>query len=97
MKLQFSDTMKQWDGEGGWFYIRVPKEHYSDLQELGAHYGRGFGAIKVRPTIGKSTWETSIFPDSSDKSYLLFIKKAIRKSESLSLDDVLSCELEIIE
>jgi hypothetical protein len=33
--------------------------------------------------IGKSLWQTSIFPDSKSGSYLLPVKKAVRLKEGL--------------
>ena len=44
---------------------------------------RGWGAIKVRVTIGKTTWETSIFPDGNPVKYFLPVKKEVRTKEHL--------------
>jgi hypothetical protein len=43
----------------------------------------GFGALKVQATIGKSTWQTSIFPSVQHKGFLLPVKATIRRSEKL--------------
>ncbi len=93
MKLSFSDTVKQWEGEGGWFYVRLPKDTYGDLHEIGQSMGRGFGAIKVSVQTGKTTWDTSIFPDSKDESYILFLKKSVRQAESLDVGSKSTFEL----
>lgn len=83
MNIIFKDIVKQWTDVGGWHYVRLPKDTYSDLKEIGQSGKRGFGAIKVRVAINQTEWETSIFPDNKDKSYILFIKKTIRKIENL--------------
>jgi hypothetical protein len=53
---------------------------------------RGFGSIKVRAKIGKSVWDTSLFP-SKEGPYLLAIKKSVRFDEGIEAGDVvkISC------
>jgi len=34
-------------------------------------------------TVGSSTWNTSIFPDTKSESFLLPVKKAVRVAEDL--------------
>jgi Domain of unknown function (DUF1905) len=48
---------------------------------------RGWGAIKVRATIGDANWDTSIFPDKSSGGWLLPVKAAVRKAEGLVAGD----------
>lgn len=42
----------------------------------------GFGSIKVRVTIGETSFDTSIFP-TKDGPYLLPVKASVRKKEGL--------------
>jgi hypothetical protein len=37
--------------------------------------------LRVQVTVGGSKWTTSIFPDSVRGSYVLPIKRAVRKAE----------------
>jgi hypothetical protein len=51
---------------------------------------RGFGSLRVRATIGETTWETSVFPQGSATaapSWLLPVKAAVRKAEGLAEGD----------
>lgn len=48
---------------------------------------RGWGAIKVRATIGDTCWDTSIFPYKSSGGWLLPVKAAVRKAEGLAAGD----------
>lgn len=56
----------------------------------------GWGSIKVRATIGKSTWDTSVFPEKGSQAYLLPVKAGIRKSESIQSGDTVSVVLELL-
>ncbi|MEU3627219.1 DUF1905 domain-containing protein [Amycolatopsis coloradensis] len=57
---------------------------------------RGFGAVRVGVGIGGSEWKTSIFPDSQRGSYVLPVKKAVRKAEGLEEGDVAKVTIELI-
>ena len=50
---------------------------------------RGFGSVRVRATIGSSTWTTSIFP-ASQAGYVLPVKRPVRVAEEWSVVDNLS-------
>lgn len=55
--------------------------------------GRGFGSLKVRATIGGSTFDTSVFP-SREQGWLLPVKAAVRKAERLGDGDEAEVVLE---
>jgi hypothetical protein len=44
---------------------------------------RGWGSIKVRATVGDTSWETSIFPAKDFGGWLLPVKASVRKAEAL--------------
>jgi hypothetical protein len=52
--------------------------------------------LRVRATIGTSTWTTSIFP-SSGGGYVLPVKRPIRAAESLVVGDVATVIVELID
>ena len=68
-----------------------------DIRELFDGPRRGFGAVKVRVTVGTSTWTTSIFPDSASGCYVLPVKRAVRKAEALDIGDVAATTVELID
>ncbi|MBK7844180.1 MAG: DUF1905 domain-containing protein [Bdellovibrionales bacterium] len=45
----------------------------------------GWGRLKATESIGKTHWQTAIWHDSKFKSYLLPIKSAVRKDESIEI------------
>jgi Domain of unknown function (DUF1905) len=51
---------------------------------------RGWGSIKVRATIGDTSWETSIFPAKDLGGWLLPVKAAVRKAEGLIVGDAVT-------
>jgi len=48
---------------------------------------KGWGSMKVLATIGDTSWETSIFPANDAKGWLLPVKAAVRKAESIVAGD----------
>ena len=96
MDLKWEAKVDTWGPDGGWHFVRLPRDTYADLRELASPHKRGFGSIKVRVNIGVTVWETSLFPDSKDKSYILFIKKAVRKAESINLGDIVKTSATIL-
>lgn len=61
---------------------------FSDLK-------RGWGSLQVKVTVGKTSWDTSIFPDSKRGAYLLPIKSEVRKKEDITVDSIISYTLTI--
>lgn len=55
----------------------------------------GWGSIKVRATIGKSTWDTSVFPEKGSKVYVLPVKVSVRKAERIQSGDMVSVVLRL--
>ena len=68
---------------GNWHFITVPKEVTEDIADRYAEKKRGWGSLRVSTTIGKSTWESSIFPDKKSGCFVLPVKAAVRKAEDL--------------
>lgn len=82
-KYVFRAQVWVYDGNGGWYFVSVPKKMTKEITEKFADYKRGWGSLKVTVSIGKTTWNTSIFPDNKTKSYLLPLKAAVRKQENI--------------
>lgn len=53
------------------------------MRRLESGRRRGWGAMKVRASVGGTDWDTSIFPDKSSGGWLLPVKAAVRKAEGL--------------
>jgi hypothetical protein len=97
-KHRYVCTGKIWlyPGESAaWHFVTLPKKEGVQIKEMYAPLRRGFGSLPVSVTIGKTTWDTSIFPDSRSGSYLLPLKAAVRKKEELLVDDSITFTLTI--
>lgn len=73
----------RYPGMDAWFFAMIPVSAGKQIKKTyGAHAG-GWGSLKVNATMGKTTWQTSIFPDKKSGSYVLPLKAAIRKAEQI--------------
>jgi Domain of unknown function (DUF1905) len=55
---------------------------------------RGWGSLKVRATIGDTSWDTSMFPDK-ERGWLLPVKAAVRKAEGLVVGDAATVTVDL--
>jgi hypothetical protein len=93
MNIEFTGTIFIWKGPAPWFFVTVPKEQSRDLKEISGLVTYGWGVIPVRVRIGKTEWQTSLFP--KDGRYLVPIKASVRKAENLEEGDNVTVRLEV--
>jgi hypothetical protein len=70
-------------GEAAWYFVTLPHDVADEIDHVTSESRRGFGSVRVEVTVGATTWNTSIFPDTKSASFLLPVKKAIRLAEAL--------------
>ena len=95
-KCEFTADLWRWQAQSGWFFVTVSDEASAVIRER-PRPPRGFGSVRVRATIGSTTWATSVFPDSTRGAYVLPVKKAVRTAESLDEGDPADILLEVLE
>jgi hypothetical protein len=95
----FEAEVWRWDARraDSWAFVSLPADASEEIRELADGPPRGFGSLRVRVTIGGSTWTTSIFPDAKRNCYVLPLKHAIRKAEDLEVGDVARVTAELID
>ena len=81
-------------GDAPWHFVTINKKDMEIIHKDVLSYG-GFKSIKVNVTLGKTNWRTSIFKDKDD-SYLLPIKKEVRRLENVKEGDKIDFKLEVI-
>ena len=98
MRLTFVSPLWQWEARSdSWWFVTVPADESDELAELPLP-PRGFGSIRVRATIGGTTWTTSVFPsDRGAGGYVLPLKKAVRKAEGLGPESTPEVTLETVD
>ncbi len=84
-------------GEAVWFFVTVPEDVSDDIEARTVDESRGFGSVRVRVSVGATTWATSVFPDSKRGAYILPVKKAVRKAEGIDDGDVVTITLELVD
>ena len=99
MLVEFDAELWLWEArrQETWTFVSLPVEASEQIRELAGGVARGFGSLRVRVTLGGSTWTTSIFPDSGREAYVLPVKRAIRQAESLDTGDVAGVTVELLD
>ena len=95
-RCRFTADLWRWEAQEGWFFVTVPVEESARIRER-PRPPRGFGSVRVRVTIGRSTWSTSVFPDTTRGAYVLPVKKSVRRAEDLEEGDPAEVLLEVLE
>ena len=76
-----------YSGKGAWYFVTLPQDCATEIsyfsKVLNGGKRAGWGSVRVTVQIGKTIWQTSLFPDSKNKSYVLPIKAAVRKAENI--------------
>jgi hypothetical protein len=93
MIIEFNGKILFWKGPAPWFFVPVPAEQSRDLKAISGLVTYGWGVIPVHVRIGKTEWQTSLFP--KDGLYLVPIKASVRKAENLEEGDNVTIRLEV--
>ena len=98
VKVVFDAELWLWDARRTetWTFVSLPVSHSEEIRDLAGGLRRGFGSVRVRATIGSSTWTTSIFP-GSQAGYVLPVRRPVRVAEALDVGDVATVTVELID
>lgn len=98
MKKNFTIKAKvwRWPGDGGWHFVTLDKKMSEGIRKV---YPKGF--VKVNVRVGKSGFDTSLFPHTLNKKlkqveYLLCINKKVLKSEGIYPGDEIKILIKMI-
>jgi hypothetical protein len=93
MEIEFSGKIWFWRGPAPWYFITVPAEESNDLKMISGIVTYGWGMIPVHVRIGKTEWETALWP--KDGLYIVPLKTSVRKAENLEEGDEATVLLEV--
>lgn len=96
LTLKVRSKLWLYPGVGGWHFITLPLKQAKVIKASRHGTRRGWGSLPVKATIGKTIWNTSLFPDSKSQSYVLPVKASVRKSEQIEEGDTVSLILEVM-
>lgn len=92
-KFTFSSKIWKYDGQAAWHFVSLPKILSKEIRKEFFDESAAWGSIKVIAKIGKTEWDTSIFPDTKLGCYLLPIKAKVRKLEGAEEGDRIEVSL----
>jgi hypothetical protein len=97
VRVVFDAELWLWDARraDAWVFVGLPAGESEEIRDLAGGLRRGFGSLRVRATIGRSTWTTSIFPGRA--GYVLPVKRSIRVAEALDVGDTATVTVELID
>jgi hypothetical protein len=81
---EFTAQLWRWESNAAWHFISLPEEVTDEIDERWGGSTGGFGAVPVEVRIGRTRWQTSIFPDTGRGCYVLPVKKPVRTAEGLA-------------
>ena len=85
----------EYPGNAAWHFISLPKKTAAEILRLHKTRTRGWGSLPVRVIRGTTAWDTSIFPDKKNSTFLLPLKKDVRLRESIRAGDRISLRITI--
>ena len=85
--VAFTSPCWLYAGKGAWYFVTLPPDSAAEIsyysKALNGGKRTGWGSVRVTVQVGETVWQTSLFPDSKNKSYVLPIKAAVRKVENI--------------
>jgi len=91
--LTFRGEIWSWRGPAPYHFVTVPDEESAAIEAVAPMVTYGWGVIPVTVRIGGTEWTTSLFP--KDGGYVVPLKDAVRRAESLALGDTVEIALTI--
>lgn len=91
--MAFEGEIWYWRGPSPYHFVWVPEDVCVGIRAIASDVTYGWGMIPVRGRIGRTEFETSLFP--KDGRYVMPIKDAVRDAEQLDDGDTVSVELAI--
>lgn len=73
----------RYKGDGPWHFVYVNKELSQKIRDTARNNKKATSFVRIKATIGKTSWQTSLFP-TKDGPYVLCIKAEIRAKEGIT-------------
>lgn len=95
-EFTFEAELFEWDGPQSWFFVGLPADLADVIQEVHGEHARGFGSLRVEVGLGGQVWRTSIFPDAKRGTYVLPVKKEVRRKAAVDAGDLVEIDLSVL-
>ncbi len=93
MQIIVTGPIVEWRGPAPYHFVVLPFDDADRIAEVASAVSYGWGMIPVHCQIGATDWTTSLWP--RQETYVIPLKDSVRRSEGLSLGDVVTVELSI--
>jgi hypothetical protein len=91
--LAFTASLIEWRGPAPFVFAPVPADLTGEIRFAAHEASYGWGCVPVSATVGGTAFTTSLFP--RDGGYLLPVKVAVQKAESIGVGDEVAVTLVI--
>lgn len=91
MELTIKGPVWFWRGPSPFHFVTLDEASSESIHTIAAGVTYGWGMIPCQVTIGTTTYTTSLWP--KDGGYILPVKAAVRKAESIEVGDVIQAEI----
>jgi hypothetical protein len=90
-------TADLWQAPGGsWHFVTVPIDVTDEIDETAPSARVAFRSARVDVTIGRTNWQTSVFPDRRVGAFVLPLKRTVREVEGLAAGDAVDITLWVL-
>jgi hypothetical protein len=93
MDIEFTGKIWYWRGPSPFYFVTVPAEQSQALHFISGSVTYGWGMIPATARIGKTVWQTSLFP--KDGGYIVPLKVRVRQAEKLAEGDSVTLRLQV--
>jgi len=96
--VEFDAPLWLWDARrtDAWTFVSLPADLADDILDA-VSVQRGFGSVRVEASVGSTTWRTSVFPSAEQRTFVLPVKRAVRRAEGVDVGDVLGVRLRVLD
>lgn len=92
--FSFSGAVWRYPGAGGWHFVSLPKKISAQIKQANTN-PKPWGYVKVHAAIGKTSWQTGLWPQAKEGVYLLVIKASVRAKEGIQEGDKIQARMEL--
>ena len=93
IQYEFEAIMWQHPSPGGWSFVSLPQVMAEEIRSLLKSREEAWGRMRAKVKMGNSEWETALWYDTKQHTYLLPIKAQIRKKELFKVNDRIKTKL----
>lgn len=95
MEFVFSAELFPWSAGTSWVFVSIPPDDADVVDDYVSSPG-GFGSVRVSVQVGGTVWKTSLFPSKELATYVLPIKKDVRKKEGIAVGDTVEFSIRVL-